>query len=94
MAKKRRNSGHTGSSKGREDTVHCYHCNRLVSRSKAKRVTRRLKYIEPAIAKELKKSGTVLFDDFQTEWLCISCAIHSHRVKIRAKDERHNRERL
>ena len=62
MAKKRRNSGHTGSSKGREDTVHCYHCNRLVSRSKAKRVTRRLKYIEPAIAKELKKSGTVLFD--------------------------------
>ena len=94
MGKKRRNSGRTGSSKGRSKLVQCTKCHASVPRGKAKRVTRRVSFIDPQIAKELRDAGTVMNTNYRQDWLCISCAIHNHKIKIRSKDSRKERDRI
>ncbi|MHA1521244.1 MAG: hypothetical protein ACTSRK_13755 [Promethearchaeota archaeon] len=29
-----------------------------------------------------------------SSWYCVSCAIHSHKVHIRASDDRRNRDKI
>jgi ribosomal protein S26 len=94
VTKKRRNSGKTGSSKGKGQLVQCHHCSRLVPRAKAKRVTRWVSLCEPQISRELRDAGTIMPRRQETEWSCISCAVHSHKVKIRAATDRNIRDRI
>jgi small subunit ribosomal protein S26e len=94
MVKKRRSGGHTGTSGGRDATVTCSSCGRLTPRGKAKRITRRVSLVDATIERELRDSDAILPTRFVEEWYCVSCAIHQHKVHIRANDERKNRDRL
>jgi len=50
--------------------------------------------MEGVIAKELRQAGAILPNDKNTKHLCISCAVHSHVVKIRSAVDRKKTGRL
>ena len=66
----------------------------MVPKSKAKRVTRRTNLMEGVIYKELRQTGTIMPSSSVSKWYCVSCAIHSHTLKIRSDDERKDKGRL
>lgn len=88
MPKKRKSGGKTGSSKGNHNKVQCSKCGSFVPRSKAKAVTRRTSLVDSRMYNELKKAGTVILSGSHKKYYCISCAVHSHQVSQRAKNER------
>ncbi len=45
-------------------------------------------------AKELREAGAIMPNSRVSKWYCVSCAIHSHTVKIRSADDRKKRDRL
>ena len=90
IPKKRKSGGHTGSNKGKDTNVQCSNCGRFVPRSKAKAVTRRTSLVDSKMFGELKKAGTIIMSGQSRNWLCVSCAVHSHQVSQRPKDERKN----
>jgi small subunit ribosomal protein S26e len=94
MTKKRRSGGRTGSSSGRDQRVQCSKCGRMVPRGKAKRVTHRVNLVDRTIAKELQEQGAILPNRKVTDWYCISCAIHTHKVHIRSEDNRRKHDRI
>ena len=94
MVKKRKSGGHTGSSGGRDVMVSCDNCGRLTPRGKAKQITRYVSYADAQITKELRDAGAILPRDKVTQYLCISCAIHSHKIHIRSNADRKKHERL
>lgn len=92
MPKKRKNSGKN--KKGKDSQIQCSKCGRIVPKSKAKRVTRYTRLMEGVIAKELREAGAIMPNARVTKWFCISCAIHSHTIKIRSAEDRKKRSRL
>lgn len=88
MVKKRKSGGRTGSSKGRDSSVTCSNCGALVPRGKAKRFTKRINFAEYRVEKELRDAGALIPRAQTEDWWCIPCAIHFHKINIRAKDER------
>ncbi|MHA1820754.1 MAG: 30S ribosomal protein S26e [Promethearchaeota archaeon] len=92
MPKKRKNSGKNRV--GKDDIVQCSKCGRFVPKSKAKKVTRPVRIAEGVIMKELRQAGAILPQTRVTKWLCISCAIHSHTIKIRSEQDRKKKGRL
>ena len=92
MVKKRKNSGKGRS--GKNVGVQCSKCGRMVPRSKAKKVTRPTRLMEGVIAKELRQAGAILPNNRVTKWYCISCAVHSHTIKIRSGEDRKKKGRL
>ncbi len=94
MAKKRRSGGRTGSSSGRDSRVQCAKCGSIVPRGKAKRITRRVNLVDRQIESELRDMGAILPNKTVSRWYCISCAIHSHKINIRSKDNRKKDTRL
>ena len=88
MPKKRKSGGKTGSRKGNYGKVQCSKCGRLVARSKAKAVTRRTSLVDGRMFGELKKAGTIIMGGQNKKYYCISCAVHSHQISQRAKNER------
>ena len=88
MPKKRKSGGKSGSSKGSYAKVQCYKCGRFVPRSKAKAVTRRTSLVDSRMYGELKKAGTIIMNSQSKKYYCISCAIHSHQISQRAKNDR------
>jgi small subunit ribosomal protein S26e len=93
MPFKRKSRGRSKGGKGRSGFVQCANCGELVPRDKAKKVTRRLSIVDPALAKELRQKGTYIAASLDTKYYCVSCAVHYGIVKVRAKDERHMRIR-
>ena len=94
MVKKRRSGGKTGSKKGKQGSIHCEKCGRLVPRGKAKRVTKYVTLVDGTIGKELRDAGAIIPSRQVTNWYCISCAIHTHKVHIRAGNDRNKRDKL
>lgn len=92
MPKKRKNAGKGQS--GKNVQVQCSKCGRMVPRSKAKKFTRNTNLMEGVIAKELREQGAIMPHVRTTRWLCVSCSIHTHAVKIRSADDRKKKERL
>jgi len=92
LTKKRKNGGHRGSDQGRAVSVPCSNCGKLTPRGKAKKVTRYISLVDGQIGKELREAGAIVPREKSTEWLCISCAIHSHSIRIRPNDDRKKRE--
>jgi len=88
MAKKRKSRGRGKGGKGRSDLVQCYNCGALVPRDKAIKVEKPVSLVDPVLARELKKSGTILPKITTVRYLCVSCAIHFGVVRVRAKEER------
>ncbi|MDR0318593.1 MAG: 30S ribosomal protein S26e [Nitrososphaerota archaeon] len=91
MPVKRKSRGRTKGSKGSNNLVQCVNCGAMVLRDKAKRSTRRVSFVEPQLAKELRQKGTFLASWVDTKYYCISCAVHRGIVKVRAESERHSK---
>jgi len=94
VPKKRKSGGKTGSSGGRDGSVHCAKCGRLVPRGKAKRVTRYVTLVDYAIGKELREAGAIVPQRQVSDWYCVSCAIHTHKVHIRPTGDRHKHDKI
>ncbi len=94
MPKKRKSRGRSKGGKGRSDYVHCSQCGALIPRDKAKKVTRRMSLVDPALAKELREKGAYVPTTVVTKYYCISCAVHFGIVKVRAEEERKLPSRL
>ncbi|MFQ6064733.1 MAG: 30S ribosomal protein S26e [Candidatus Bathyarchaeia archaeon] len=88
MPKKRRSRGRSKGSKGRSAQVQCCVCGQLVPRDKAKKSTRRVSVLNPALARELRQKGTYIASRRETKYYCVSCAVHRGIVKVRAEEER------
>ncbi len=91
MTKKRKSRGRGKSGKGRSEQVQCSHCGAMVPRDKAKKDTRRLSFMDAALAKELRAGGTYIPSERSIRYYCISCAVHFGITKVRAKNERMQR---
>lgn len=91
MPSKRKSRGRAKGGKGSSGTVQCASCGGMVPRDKAKKVTKRLSFVDYALAKELRQKGTYIAASSDTKYYCISCAVHRGVVKVRAENERHMR---
>ena len=88
MPTKRKSRGRSKGGKGKGSLVQCNKCGQLVPRDKAKKVFRRVSLVDSRLYKELRQKGTYMPTQTAVKNYCISCAIHSHVVNIRARGER------
>lgn len=88
MPHKRKNRGRSKGQKGKSDVVQCSGCGELIPRDKAKKVTKRISVVDPALAKELKQRGAYISSRVETFYYCVSCAIFRGIIRIRPREER------
>ncbi|MGC9118156.1 MAG: 30S ribosomal protein S26e [Thermoproteus sp.] len=94
MPKKRKNRGRHKGDKGRERTLHCDNCGKLIPRSKAVRVTIPYSPVPPDLARELEKQGAIIPKYYITRTYCINCAVFFGLIKVRPREERKKRAPL
>ncbi|MFX1318929.1 MAG: 30S ribosomal protein S26e [Promethearchaeota archaeon] len=88
MPSKRKSGGRSKGATGRGATVQCTKCGKIVPRDKAKKRTSRTSFVDPQMARELRRAGTFIPARQTTKWYCISCAVHSGVVTIRSRKDR------
>ena len=88
MPKKRRSGGRSKGSKGSVRRVQCAACGKLVPIDKAKKVTTRVSFLDPSLAKELRRKGAYISTPTVVKYYCISCAVHRGISPPRSKEER------
>ena len=88
MAKKRKSRGRKKGQSGRGKSVQCSKCGRIVPVDKVKTVTKRIPLVDRDTEFKLRKDGGYISSKVVTQKLCISCAVHTHKVNIRPKNER------
>jgi len=88
IPKKRKSGGRSKGKQGTRGRVQCSKCGRMVPVDKVKRITVYTSPVDYRIEKELRKQGAYIPRTKIIKDLCISCAIHTRKVKIRAKEER------
>ncbi|MGQ9478806.1 MAG: 30S ribosomal protein S26e [Thermoproteota archaeon] len=88
MAKKRKSRGRSKGGKGRSEYVSCTNCGSRIPIDKAIKRTRTVSYVDPMLAKELKKSGAFIPRVTVTRYYCVSCAIHAGIIRVRPREER------
>lgn len=88
MGKKRKSRGRSKGGKGRSEYVSCTNCGSRIPVDKAIKATKRVAYVDPVLARELKKSGTFLPRVSVTKYYCVSCAVHAGIVRVRSREER------
>ena len=71
MPSKRKSRGRAKGGKGSSGTVQCASCGGMVPRDKAKKVTKRLSFVDYALAKELRQTGTYIAASSDTKYYCI-----------------------
>lgn len=79
---KKRKSGGRKTGKGR--VIQCSKCGRRVPIDKAKKVTKIVPLVERDIARDIRKQDGYVPTTRRTTYYCISCAVKTHVVKIRA----------
>lgn len=94
MTKKRASRGRSKGGKGHSTLVQCSNCGRWVPRDKAKKVTSRLTLVDPALAKELRATGTYIAAPTIMKSYCVSCAVYYGVVKVRSEQDRRQSGRL
>jgi small subunit ribosomal protein S26e len=88
MTKKRKSRGRSKGSKGHSDLVQCSNCGTLVPKDKAKKLTSRVSFVDPSLAKELRDAGAYIPGSRTIKTYCVSCAVHFGLVKVRSKSDR------
>lgn len=88
MPKKRKSRGQRKGSKGSGEGVQCTYCGAMVPRAKAKKVYKRVSFLDPRLAYELRKKGAYIPGSQSVEYACIKCAVHRGMYSPRAQDER------
>jgi len=88
MPKKRKSRGRTKGAKGRTELVQCDSCGRWVPEDKAVVITKWYSPVDPQLARELEKKGTIIMRYPVKKYYCVSCAIYLGIVKVRAEEER------
>ena len=88
MPKKRKSGGRSKGGKGKSASVQCSKCGRTIPYDKAKKVTRYVSLVDRSLGQELRKQGAYVPRRAVIEYLCVSCAVHLGKVKIRSKDDR------
>jgi SSU ribosomal protein S26E len=88
LPKKRRNRGRAKGAKGHAELIQCDSCGAWVPRDKAIRVTKTVSPVDPQLAKELAKKGTIILKSVVTKSYCVKCAVYMGLRSQRAKEER------
>lgn len=88
MPKKRKSRGRRKGSKGSGRMVQCHGCGKTVPMDKAKKVSKRVSFIEPSLAQELQKQGAYIAGGTTIRYYCVSCAVHRGIASQRAKKDR------
>ena len=88
MAKKRKSGGRAKGQSGTKHRVQCSKCGRLVPTDKIKKQTKRSSLVDWQLQRELEKDGSYIRGSTTITQLCVSCAVHTHKVKIRARKDR------
>ncbi|XP_028760279.1 40S ribosomal protein S26-1-like [Neltuma alba] len=93
---KRRNCGRSKHGRGHVDSVHCSNCGKCCPKDKAIKRCIVRNIVEQAAIRDVQEACAYEEYKFPKMYAqmqyCVSCAIHSHVVRVRSHEERRNRQ--